>query len=253
MFDISHMPPSSWGVLGGAALLGGLVRGFTGFGFAMAFVPLATVVTSPMVAVGLIFAMDAPFALPLAARSVRKASWREILPLLLGATLCFPAGLFLLMRLDPTATRWIVAVLILLAVSGLASGWRYVAPPSVPHSLGAGALSGLANGLAGLGGMPLALFWLAGQHNDAAQTRHNLLTFFAASTIVSWAVLTWTGVLNWAVIRDAALLLGPYGLGLLIGTRGFQLASETTFRRAAYGVIACAAILAMPVLDGWLR
>jgi hypothetical protein len=60
-----------------AALLGGLVRGFTGFGFAMVFVPLASVVVGPVGAVGLVWAIDAPFALPLAARVPAKRNGRR--------------------------------------------------------------------------------------------------------------------------------------------------------------------------------
>lgn len=37
-----------------ATFLGGLVRGFTGFGFAMVFMPLASVVVGPVAALGLI-------------------------------------------------------------------------------------------------------------------------------------------------------------------------------------------------------
>lgn len=253
MPDILVFPPFVSAVLCGAALVGGLVRGFTGFGFAMVFVPLAALVAGPVMAVGLVFALDAPFAIPLAAWSVRKARWREILPLLAGSTLCLPIGIALLTRLDPTTVRWAIAFLILAGVTGLACGWRYVAPPSLPRSFATGGLSGIANGLAGIGGMPLALFWLAGQHNDAAQTRHNLLAYFAANTVISLAVVAWSGVLSLAVLQGAVLLLIPYGLGILLGTRGFHLASELTFRQVAYGIIAVAAVFALPVADRWLR
>lgn len=236
-----------------AALLGGLVRGFTGFGFAMVFVPLATVVVGPVGAVGLVWAIDAPFALPLAARVSRKAQWSEVLPLLVGATALLPVGVWLLTRLDPLLMRWIIALLILAAVVVMASGWRYHGQPGTGLSLGVGGLSGLAGGLASLGGMPLAIFWLSSQRNEPLQMRYNLLTFFALSAIVSGAILAWSGVINLEVIRQAVGLLIPYGLGLVIGTRGFHRASDITFRRAAYGIIAASAILALPALDPWLR
>ena len=60
-------------ILVGATLLGGLVRGFTGFGFAMVFMPLASIVIGPVAAVGLIWVIDLPFALPLAARSATSS------------------------------------------------------------------------------------------------------------------------------------------------------------------------------------
>jgi uncharacterized protein len=236
-----------------AALLGGLVRGFTGFGFAMVFVPLATMVVGPVKAIALVWSIDAPFALPLAARAARKAQWSEVLPLLIGATALLPAGVWLLTRLDPVLMRWIIGFLIFTAVSTLASGWRYHGRPGLGLSFGVGGLSGLAAGLASIGGMPVALFWLGSQRNDAAQTRHNFIAYLALSTLPSGVVFAWNGVLTLAVFREALILLVPYGIGLLLGTRGFHRASEATFRRIAYAVIAAAAIISLPLLDPWLR
>jgi uncharacterized protein len=236
-----------------AALLGGVVRGFTGFGFAMVFVPLASVVVGPVAAVGLVWAIDAPFALPLAARVAGKAQWSQVLPLLLGAIALLPVGVWLLTRLDPLLMRWIIALLILAAIVVLASGWRYHGQPSTIHSLGVGGLSGLTGGLASVGGIPLAIFWLSSQRTGALQMRHNLVTFFAASTVISGIVLAWNGVVTSAVIRQALILMIPYGLGLTVGTRGFHRASDITFRRIAYAIIAASAILALPALDPWLR
>ena len=63
-------------VLLAATLLGGLVRGFTGFGFAMVFMPLASVILGPVAALGLIWFIDLPFALPIAARSATTGTRR---------------------------------------------------------------------------------------------------------------------------------------------------------------------------------
>ena len=54
------------------------------------------------------------------------------------------------------------------------------------------------------------------------------------------------------VILGAAA--GPaYGFGLWSGSRLFGRADEITFRRICYGLIAGAAILGLPLLDGILR
>lgn len=250
---LGALSPGSQAILMAGALLGGLVRGFTGFGFAMVFVPIATMAIAPVAAIGLVWFVDAPFALPLAAKSAGKAEWREVIPLLVGATALLPLGVFLLTYLDPVAVRWLTAVTILCAVAALASGWRYRGRPTMPLSVAVGAASGLASGFAGLGGMPLAIFWLGGHHTDIRQMRHNLMAYFALSSFVSGAVLAWNGVLTLAIMRQAILLLIPYGLGILVGARAFHLASEALFRRAGYAIIAAAAVLALPLFDRWLR
>ncbi|PTM41380.1 sulfite exporter TauE/SafE family protein [Bosea sp. 124] len=237
-------------VLLAATMLGGLVRGFTGFGFAMVFMPLASMVIGPVAALGLIWCIDLPFALPIAARNARQAEWREVLPLLLTATLALPAGLWLLLWLDRETMRWILAGLVLTAVALMASGWRYHGRPGIPLSLGVGVLSGLFNGMASIGGMPLAVFWLGAQRNDRHKTRANLQTFFGISTLISGAILWQKGILTMAAMMMAVPLFAGYGVALWAGTHGFQLASESTFRRIAYAVIFLSAMVSLPLWDG---
>jgi uncharacterized membrane protein YfcA len=243
------VPPGGVALLIGATFLGGLVRGFTGFGFAMVFMPLASIVLGPVAALGLIWVIDLPFALPLAARSARRAEWSEVVPLLIAATLTLPLGIALLIWLDRETMRWILALLVLAAVGLMASGWRYHGKPGIPLSLGVGALSGLCNGLASIGGMPLAVFWLGAQRNDRHKTRANLQTYFGLSTVVSGAILWAKSIITLASLVMALPLFAVYGAGLWLGTHAFGLASEQTFRRIAYLVIFTSALVSLPFWD----
>lgn len=246
---IPGVSPAGFGVLLAATVLGGLVRGFTGFGFAMVFMPLASVVLGPVAALALIWFIDLPFALPIAARNAKQAEWREVLPLLATATLALPLGLWLLLWLDRETMRWILAGLILTAVALMASGWRYHGRPGIPLSLGVGALSGLFSGMASIGGMPLAVFWLSAQRNDRHKTRANMQTFFGVSTVISGTILWYKGILTLAALMMALPLFAAYGLALWAGTHGFRLASEATFRRIAYAVIFASAVVSLPLWD----
>ncbi|WP_342360757.1 sulfite exporter TauE/SafE family protein [Terrarubrum flagellatum] len=245
--------PVAAALLCAAAFAGGIVRGFTGFGFGMVFVPVASMAVGPAAAVGLIWFIDLPYAFPLAARSFPRAVWREVGPLLIGSVIALPLGVYLLTRLDRDLTRWIIATVIALALAAMISGWRYRSEPGVKLSLSVGGLSGLFNGLAQLGGMPLALFWLSSQTNSAQRTRDNLLVFFALNTLVSGLLFMAAGVVTMERFWTAIPLIIIYGAGLLIGVRGFHIASEQTFRRAAYAVIGASVLLALPVFDAWIR
>ncbi|MGL5116250.1 MAG: sulfite exporter TauE/SafE family protein [Beijerinckiaceae bacterium] len=232
-----------------AAALGGLVRGFTGFGFAMVFMPIATVVVGPVAAAGIIFLIDAPFAFPLAAPALRKAEWREVIPLFIGAVFAMPVGVYLLTTTDPAVVRWALAMLVMGGALTLASGWRYRGHAGTPLSVGVGGVSGLFSGLAQLGGMPLAIFWLGAARNDARQVKDNLNAYFALTTVLG-AFLLWRGGVLTAENGLRALALMPvYGAALWIGLRSFHLASEATFRRIAFGIILGAAVVALPVVD----
>jgi len=110
--------------LSAAALLAGLVRGFSGFGAAMVFIPLARVVVRPEVAVPLLLIADNLATLHITLPSFRRCCWPEILPLTAGAVLTLPLGVALLVSVDPQAMRWATSLTILAAVALHASGGR---------------------------------------------------------------------------------------------------------------------------------
>ena len=228
------------------ATLAGLVRGFSGFGAAMVFVPIVAALRSPREAVVLLFLVDAVAALPLLPGGIARCAWREVLPLTLGATLCMPLGVALLGRADPQAMRWTVSLLILAATALLASGWRYRVVPSLPVTVAVGGLAGFTSGLAGMAGPPIVLFMLGGP-NDAGTVRANIVVFFALATLVGAAAYLAHGMISRALLLEAALLLPAYALGVRLGARSFGLATPETFRRAAYLICAAAALLALPL------
>ena len=139
-----------------AAGLAGLVRGFSGFGAAMIFVPLASVVVDPRLGVVTLFLIDLTMGLPMFVRALRYCAWRPVLLLWSGAALAVPLGSYLLVTMDAVQLRWVLALIILGLVALLLSGWRYHGKPSVPATLGVGGLAGAMGGLAGLSGPPLA-------------------------------------------------------------------------------------------------
>ncbi len=241
--------PTDLPLLAVAAFLGGMVRGFTGFGFSMVFVPIATLAVGPAGAAALLWVIDIPFAYMLAASSWRRVDWREIMPLLLAATLSLPLGVWMLTQADPLTTRWIIVLCILAGVACLASGWRYKGAPGLPLSFGVGSLAGVVSGLAQIGGLPIAIFWLASQTKGARQTRDNLNGFFCLLPTVAGVVYVLSGVITTKTLWQAVPLFLPYGVGLLIGAKLFPFASESVFRRIAYMVIVMAAAIAMPALD----
>ncbi|WP_338661941.1 sulfite exporter TauE/SafE family protein [Pararoseomonas sp. SCSIO 73927] len=243
----SELPPA--GTLAATvaiAAVAGLARGFSGFGAALIFIPLASAALGPRIAVPLLLVVDNITAFPLVPAAWRGAERREVGSLLLGALAGTPAGTWLLLHLDPTALRWGMCALALAMLALLASGWRYHGRPALPLSVGVGAASGLFSGAAGMGGPPVVAYWLGGAI-PAARVRANIVLFFAASGLVSAAVYLVGGLLTAEVLLLAALVAPGYALGLWAGARLFGRASEQAFRRACFALIALAAVLGLPL------
>ncbi|MPZ09780.1 MAG: TSUP family transporter [Kiloniellaceae bacterium] len=234
--------------LAAAATLAGLVRGFSGFGAAMIFLPLAGIVIRPEVAVPLLFVADNLATLHITLPSLRRCCWAEILPLAAGATVTIPFGVALLVSIDPEAMRWGISLLILLAVAVLASGWRLQRTLPLAGTAAVGGLTGLAGGAASLYGPPLILFWLGGR-SGAVQVRDNIYAIFGLLSVVAGIAQWLNGLLTLPVLREALTLLPVYVLGTLAGSRLFRGASDGLYRLLALGLCALAALAALPLWE----
>lgn len=229
-----------------AAVLAGLIRGFSGFGAAMVFLPVASAVYEPRQAVILLYIADSIASLPMMLPALRRCEWREVIPVALGATLTIPLGVALLASTDPLLLRWLISGLILLSVLALASGWRYQRRPPPLACVGVGGMAGFCSGLAGLAGPPVILFWLTGQAL-AATVRANIIAFFAYTTLINGLSYAWHGLFNSTAILLGLCLIPCYAMALQFGVRRFSKTSEQFYRRLAFTLIGLIAISSLPV------
>lgn len=232
----------------GAALLGGLSRGFSGFGAALVFIPLASAAVGPRTAVPVLALMECVACLVFLPNAWRHAARAEVATMAGGAICAVPIGAMILAASDAVALRWAMTAAVLLAVVVLASGWRYRGAGSVPLTIGVGAVGGVMSGTAMLGGVAPAVWWL-GRSAPALVVRANMNLYFAILTVAVTAAFAWRGLIG----TDSAwfaLAAGPgYAAGLWAGTAVFGRASEAAFRRAGIALILAAAVLGMPLWD----
>jgi uncharacterized membrane protein YfcA len=234
------------------ALVSGTARGFSGFGSALIFMPLASSMAAPRLVAALLLIIDFVAALPLAPNAWKHADRKATAVMVSGALIGVPIGTYFLSRLDPVTTRWIISAFVFALLMLLLSGWRYRGKDHAVLSIGIGGLSGFCSGLAQTGGPPIVGYWL-GRPLPAAIARANILLFFAASDFFSAVSYFVTGLITADALRFS-LLVGPvYGIGVLIGTSLFGRASEKLFRGICYALIAAAVIIGLPALDGMLR
>lgn len=237
-----------------AALLAGLARGFSGFGAAMIFVPIASAALGPVVAMPVLLLADVVTSSPLLRRAFLACSWPQVWRVAAGALVGLPIGNQVLTASDPIAVRWAVTVLILVSLVVMLSGWRFTAAQQASRRFGAGVglLSGLMSGLAQIGGPPVVMYWL-GAEGDIARMRANLIAYFALLMWTALAIFALKGLLSLDVLWLAAAAAPSYALGMAVGSGLFGLASADTFRRIAIALVALATLLGIPALDPYLR
>lgn len=229
-------------------LVAGLVRGFTGFGTALVFLPVGTLFLPLPQAVLVLCVVDLialPVILPRAWPSAQK---REVGLLALAAFVGAPLGVALLRLLDATSLRWGVAAVASLTLAALVSGWRYRRRVGRAGLLTIGGLSGVLGGSTGLAGPPVILFYLAGQAGVAA-VRANVILFLAAIDVLITANLVLSGLVDGVSFWLALALVAPYAAGLAAGQALFRPERERAFRGLAYVVIAASILSGLPLFD----
>jgi uncharacterized protein len=234
------------------AFISGTARGFSGFGSALIFMPLASSMAAPRLVAALLLMIDFVAALPLAPNAWKHADRKATAVIVLGALIGVPLGTYFLSRLDPITTRWIISGFVFALLLLLLSGWRYRGKDHAALSIGIGGLSGFCSGLAQTGGPPIVGYWL-GRPLPPLTARANILLFFAASDFFSVVSYALTGLITADAIKFSFLIGPVYAVGVLIGAMLFGRASEALFRAICYALIASAVIIGLPALDGVLR
>ena len=166
------------------AFVSGTARGFSGFGSALIFMPLASSMAAPQLVAALLLIIDFIAALPLIPNAWKQADRKATSVMVFGALIGVPIGTYFLSRLDPVTTRWIISGFVFALLLLLLSGWRYRGKDHAAISIGIGGLSGFCSGLAQTGGPPIVAYWL-GRPLASAIARANILLFFAASDFFS--------------------------------------------------------------------
>jgi uncharacterized membrane protein YfcA len=241
-------------LLGAAAVsaLSGLVRGFSGFGGAMIYMPLVAAIYEPRIAAVTILLVDFISSTPFAIPELRRCVWREVVPISIAMALGVPVGTWALLTLDPIVLRWTISILVLGLLAVLASGWRYRGEPRMPVTLGVGLFAGASSGAVQIGGPPVVLYWLS-RGSSAATMRANLMVFFAFCGVALATAYAVMGLFSGRMLALSLLLGIPYLIGVGIGARFFHGTSDRLYRGVAYIIIAVAALISLPLLDPLLR
>lgn len=229
-----------------AAAVGGLVRGFSGFGGALIYMPAAATVLTPVWALITLTLMDIAGPVPNLRGAWAAARRREVAILLVGAALALPLGLWLLSRLPQDPFRWGLSGLVFGLLALMAAGWRYRRALSDRLVAGIGALGGLLGGLTGVAGPPVILFYMAAGHPPAVM-RANLILYFFAIDCTVLALMGGGGLLAVPPLAIALLTAPVYMLANVLGARAFRPERAGAYRWIAYGVIAASAVLGLPV------
>jgi hypothetical protein len=220
----------------------GVLRGFTGFGFALAAVPTITLFVDPAEVVPAIVIVAAVAGAELLPKAWRAVHWPSMRLLLTGAAAGAPLGMYALKTLPADVMRAVIGLIVLAAVGLLWRGFKLTKVPPTGVRLGIGAVSGLLNGGTAMGGPPVIIYFLASPEGVAIG-RASLLVYFFFLSVWSTVVNAAGGLVDLRTIVFAALMIPLMAAGNRIGARWFDRASAAHYQRVALWFLAVIALL----------
>ncbi len=226
----------------------GLVRGFSGFGTGMVYLPIAAHFLSPFEALTTLIIMDLVGPWPNVPRALREGHPRDVLRLAAGVLVALPFGVWLLSLIQPDAFRYGVSGLSLILLILLVAGFRYRGVLRRWMIYATGALGGFMAGLVGLRGPPVIMLYMASPH-PARVIRANTMLYLMLCDFIMIGVLYLNGYLVGTAVVTGLVLAVPYLLANVIGGWLFRPELDKVYRMVAYGVIALSAARGLPIFD----
>ena len=145
-----------------AIFIAAFIRGYSGFGFSALAVTSLLLILPPAEVVPTAFLLEivaSIFMLPMVWRSI---DWQKLNLLVLGVLLGTPVGVLFLAKIPQDPVRFTISGLVILTCILLWKNFRLQNESGKKRLLFFGGISGLVNGAAGIGGLPIVLFLLSG-------------------------------------------------------------------------------------------
>lgn len=213
-----------------AVFIAALVRGFAGFALTALIVASLTLILPPKELIAIAFFLEAVASFLMVRGGLALADRKIAVTLLLGNLVGWPIGVALTNAMSPDASRFAALALIMsLTVLQLAK----ITPPKIdglPMRLGAGLGAGIATGIAGVGGLVVALYTLTSKRPPPVM-RATLVLYLFLSMFTGWIFLLHGGWLTGQAVLRAAVLAPFVVLGVLLGSRLFSPSLQPFYKR----------------------
>jgi len=226
----------------GVIFIAAIVRGYSGFGFAMIGVAGISLTAPPDVAIPTVLILEVIVGLLLLPPVIRQIEWRPVLTLLAGAIVLTPIGAIVLIRIPADLARVGIAIVIALAAILLLRSKGTRPAPGDAATVGVGGIAGLLNGAFGISGPPIALFFF-GTERGAHVSRASMMACFLALDLVAVASFGVGGLIDRDVLITVLFCLPALAIGSWIGHRLFHGSDTSKFRTRVLWILLILALV----------
>ncbi len=223
----------------------GVIRGYSGFGFALISVITLSFVYPSTLITPLILCLDVMASAWLFYRVRKLVDWKGLKILFIGSIITLPIGSLVLTSVPVNSLRIFIALTILLLCTGLLRKRQSTRATSTTATFGVGMLSGFLTGVAAIGGPPVILFYLS-SNRSVSISRASMIAFFLVVDCSALISCLWYGLLDSQTLILSAKMLVPLSVGILIGNYLFgKFSNEEKFRRQTLILLMVIALISL--------
>lgn len=236
VYDAAGLAAGPFWYAAAAVFAAALVRGYSGFGLSALVVTSLSLAMEPAAVVPLALLLEVAASMHLFAAVRRDVDWRLMGWLMAAAAIAMPFGTWFLATVPAPPMRAVIsAVVLVLAVTiwrrpglGISANARTIFPT--------GLVSGALNGAAAIGGLPLAVYFVA-TRMAAATVRAMVIVYLLFAGLYASGAAALHGLLTERTLALAGFMLVPLIAGNTIGNRYFLKAEPESFRRLALALL----------------
>jgi uncharacterized membrane protein YfcA len=239
-----------WAYFCVVVFIGGVARGFSGFGFSALCVSGLSLVLSPAQVIPPLLILEILASLTLLRQSLKQADIAWLSWLLWGNALCIPIGIAVLNFVPENYLRLLIGTVLVVLVGAQLIGLQWHGAPTRLIRLLTGLASGLVTGLAAMGGLVVAAMMSATPLSPIAMRATLVLLFFFGDlyALLCAAVMpvnTEVGapLLGWSALSMALFMAVPMAGGMLVGQRFFTHTTPQQFRRLVLRLLMLLAVI----------
>ncbi|WP_417452180.1 sulfite exporter TauE/SafE family protein [Kordiimonas sp.] len=227
-----------WAIFGMAAaiMVAAALRSFTGFGFALAALPVLSLFLAPTTAASMIVMLTLVISVQTFQSYRRDIPYRSMGPMIVLSALGTVGGTYLLLLFSPDTFRLLIGVTVMTACLLLA---KFKPAPHREGGItgaGAGLASGLMNGALAIPGPPVIIYSMA-VFEDPRVGRAFLMGFFLLSASFATVTYSLEGIITSRELLLTAIAFPAMLIGDKTGAWLFEKHGSAAYRKVAIAAL----------------
>tara|TARA_R110001583_G_scaffold1583_3_gene12323 strand:- start:2593 stop:3327 length:735 start_codon:yes stop_codon:yes gene_type:complete len=225
-------------------IFAGIVRGFSGFGFAAIAVVGLNFFLLPQQSVILVLSLDLICSLNLWRAALKQADFHTLKRLIVGSLLGIPIGYCFLLLIPAEIIKIMICLIILGLCFLLLSTFRPFNADKVATKIGFGLASGAGTASASVGG-PMIVYYMLSSSLSTSTQRATMILFFIVSELLALSTLVIGGVADSTLPQAFLVLIIPTLIAVQIGQFLFHRKPPQSLKSFALPVMISMALLGL--------